>query len=142
MGNMILRFRQCGPDAATLSAECGFTVTRAGLAVQTEIAYSISDRASPEQIQTLKDVLQWPRGYEFVTASQQTVDALNDQSGGAANNTLQEVPDPPDLPLTADALRDSLVVTVLPAIRNNEADLAAKLNEVIAALVSAGILSG
>lgn len=62
------------------------------------------------------------------------ITALTDNTAGTANNTLQAVPDPADSPATADALRDDLVANALPAIRNNFADVAAKLNELLFAL--------
>lgn len=54
--------------------------------------------------------------------------ALTDNSGGTANTTLEAIPDPTDTPASADALRDNLVATTLPAIRNNIADLTAAIN--------------
>lgn len=62
-----------------------------------------------------------------------TITALTDNSAGTANNTIQAMADPTDSPATADALRDDLVANLLPAIRNNFADLAAKVNELISA---------
>lgn len=53
---------------------------------------------------------------------------LVDNTAGAANSTLEAIPDPTDAPATADALRDDLVAVHWPAIRNNFADLAAKIN--------------
>lgn len=53
---------------------------------------------------------------------------------GTANGALQACVDLTDAPATADALRDDIVTNLLPAIRNNFADLAAKLEEVRAAV--------
>ena len=58
--------------------------------------------------------------------------ALTDNTTGTANDTLEAIPDPADTPADADALRDDIVANALPAIRNNFADLAAKVNELIA----------
>lgn len=54
--------------------------------------------------------------------------ALTDNTAGTANTTLQAMPDPTDTPADADALRDDLVANLLPAIRNNFADLTAAIN--------------
>jgi len=56
------------------------------------------------------------------------VAALTDNSGGTANDTIEALVDPADLPLTADMLRDDLVANLIPALRNNIADLTAKVN--------------
>jgi uncharacterized phage infection (PIP) family protein YhgE len=58
--------------------------------------------------------------------------SLTDNTTGAANDTLQALPDPADTPADADALRDDLVTNLIPALRNNYADLAAKVNALIA----------
>src|SRR5262245_46947100 len=60
------------------------------------------------------------------------ITALTDSSGGTANDTVQALPDPADAPATADALRDDLVANLIPALRNNLADLTAKVNALIA----------
>lgn len=60
------------------------------------------------------------------------ITALADNSAGTANNTVQALPDPADAPASADALRDDLVANLIPALRNNTADLAAKINTLIA----------
>lgn len=70
-----------------------------------------------------------------------TVAALTDNSAGTANNTIQAMPDPTDTPATADALRDDLVAVLLPALRNNVADLAAKINEIRTVLRAAGLMA-
>lgn len=67
--------------------------------------------------------------------------ALTDNSAGTANDTIQAMADPTDTPATADALRDDLVAVLLPAIRNNIADLTAKVNAITAALRGAGIIA-
>lgn len=60
---------------------------------------------------------------------------------GTANDTLEAVPNPTDTPASADVLRDDLVATLLPPIRNNFADLATKVNEIRTALINAGIIA-
>lgn len=52
---------------------------------------------------------------------------------GTANTTLEAIPDPADTPADADALREDIVTNVLPAIRNNFADLATAINTLIVA---------
>lgn len=66
---------------------------------------------------------------------------LTDSTTGTANNTLQALPDPTDTPASADALRDDLVANLIPALRNNYADLGAKVNAILAALRGAGIIA-
>lgn len=57
---------------------------------------------------------------------------------GTANTTLQAMADPTDTPATADALRDDIVANLLPAIRNNFADVATQINAIRTALQNAG----
>jgi hypothetical protein len=59
---------------------------------------------------------------------------------GTANNALQAMPDPTDAPATADALRDDLVATLYPALRNNFADVASAISDLRTALVNAGLM--
>lgn len=66
---------------------------------------------------------------------------LTDNSGGTANNTITAVTDPTDSPVTADGLRDDLVANMIPSIESNFADLAAKVNAILAALRGAGIIA-
>lgn len=66
--------------------------------------------------------------------------SLTDNSAGSANDTLQAIPDPADTPLTPDLLRDDLVANALPAIRNNFADLATKVNTIVARLREPGFI--
>lgn len=66
------------------------------------------------------------------THANPTAVALTDNSGGTANTTVQALPDPADAPATADALRDDLVANLIPALRNDFADLAAAVNALIA----------
>lgn len=60
---------------------------------------------------------------------------------GTANTTLQACPDPTNTPADADALRDDIVATLLPPIRNNFADLAAQINAIRTALMNAGLMA-
>lgn len=80
----------------------------------------------------------WQRLVKFAAIA---VTALTDSSGGTANNTIQALTNPADAPATADALRDDLVANLIPELRNNFADLAAKVNEIRTALVNHGLLS-
>jgi hypothetical protein len=73
-------------------------------------------------------------------AAAATIAALTDNSAGTANNTIQALPDPTDTPATADALRDDLVAVLIPALRNNFADLAAKVNEIRTVLRASGLM--
>jgi hypothetical protein len=70
-----------------------------------------------------------------------TFAALTDSSAGTANDTIQALPDPTDTPATADALRDDLVAVHWPAIRNNFADLATKINEIRTVLRNAKLVA-
>lgn len=69
-----------------------------------------------------------------------TITALTDNSAGTANNTIEAMANPTDGPATADALRDDIVAVLLPAIRNNVADLAAKINEIRTVLRASGLM--
>lgn len=65
------------------------------------------------------------------THANPTAVALTDNTAGTANTTLQACPDPADTPASADALRDDIVANLMPALRNNFADLAASDNALI-----------
>jgi hypothetical protein len=78
--------------------------------------------------------------YGATTVARQTIVALTDSTSGTANDTLQAIPDPADAPASADALRDDLVANALPAIRNDLADLAAKVNAIRTALANLGLV--
>lgn len=60
---------------------------------------------------------------------------------GTANTTLEALPNPTDTPATADALRDDLVATLLPPLRNNLADLSTAVNAILSALETAGVIT-
>jgi hypothetical protein len=82
-----------------------------------------------------------------VKSGLKAVARLIDNSAGTANSTLQALSDPANSPGTADALRDDLVANLIPQLRNNFADLAAKSNEqsdqideIIAVLRRAGVI--
>ena len=62
------------------------------------------------------------------THAGRTASTLTDNSAGTANTTVEAIPDPADTPASADALRDDIVANLLPALRNNFADLAAQIN--------------
>lgn len=62
------------------------------------------------------------------THAARTASTLTDNSAGTANTTVEALPDPTDTPASADALRDDIVANLLPALRNNFADLAAQIN--------------
>lgn len=62
------------------------------------------------------------------THAGRTASTLTDNSAGTANTTVEALPDPADTPASADALRDDIVANLLPALRNNFADLAAQIN--------------
>lgn len=70
-----------------------------------------------------------------------TVAALTDSSAGTANGTVEALPNPTDTPATADALRDDLVAVLIPALRNNFAELTTKINEFRTVLRAAGLMS-
>lgn len=70
------------------------------------------------------------------THSNLTSATLTDSSGGTANTTVQALTNPTDSPASADALRDNLVATLIPELRNNFADLAASNNAIIVDLTN------
>lgn len=74
-------------------------------------------------------------------AQQSDIVALTDSSAGTANNTIEAMANPTDSPATADALRDDIVANLLPAIRNNFADVAAKINSIRTALRNLGLMA-
>lgn len=60
---------------------------------------------------------------------------------GTANSALEALPNPTDTPSTADALRDDLVAVLIPALRNNFADVAAQIAAIRTALINAGLMA-
>jgi len=64
-----------------------------------------------------------------------------DVAGTATNDTLEALPDPTNTPADADALRDDIVATLLPPLRNNFRDVASQINEIRAALQAAGLMA-
>ncbi len=66
---------------------------------------------------------------------------LTDSTSGTANNTVQALTDLTDSPASADALRDDIVTNLLPALRNNFADLTAKVNAILAAIRGVGLIA-
>ena len=80
--------------------------------------------------------------YGTTPAAQASASAnLTDSSGGTANDTVQALTDPADSPATADALRDDLVANLIPELRNNFADLAAKVNKALTVLRDIGLMA-
>lgn len=77
---------------------------------------------------------------QYARSNDPAIASLTDNTAGTANDTLQAVPDPADAPVSADALRDDLVANALPAIRNDFADLAAKVNAILTALRSRRVI--
>lgn len=71
------------------------------------------------------------------TVANLTSATLTDSSGGTADTTVQALPDPADAPADADALREDLVANLIPALRNNIADLTAQVNALRADLENA-----
>lgn len=65
---------------------------------------------------------------------------LTDSTAGVASLTLPVLPDPTDTPASADALRDDLVASVLPVLRDYIASLNAEIDKLKAALRAAGII--
>lgn len=59
---------------------------------------------------------------------------LTDNTTGTADNTLAALPTLTDSPASADALRDDINTNLYPVLKNNFADLAAKVNAILAAL--------
>ena len=80
-------------------------------------------------------------GTKVVGNQEAAVTSLTDSSGGTANNTVQALTDPADTPLLADTLRDDLVANLIPELRNNFADLAAKINTIITVLRNHGLIA-
>jgi hypothetical protein len=71
------------------------------------------------------------------------ITAIPDLAGtvGTANDTMTAIANPTDTPASADALRDDLVAVLIPALNNNLADLQTKINAILAALRTAGIVA-
>src|SRR3990172_615756 len=63
------------------------------------------------------------------THANPTSSALTDNSGGSADATIEAVPDLADSPSSADDLRDDLMASWAPALRNDMADLSAQIND-------------
>jgi hypothetical protein len=63
------------------------------------------------------------------THAARTAAALTDSTAGTVGTTLAALPNPADTPATADALRDDIVLNVLPVIRNWVASLADQINK-------------
>jgi hypothetical protein len=92
----------------------------------------------PEQFDATTDcLLAWnATSKRFVFLASASITPLTDNSAGTANNTIAAMPSPADAPATPDALRDDLVANFIPAVRDNFADLAAKVNAILAAITT------
>lgn len=86
----------------------------------------------------VSDGTNWIRTFRLTTIP--TIVALTDGTSGTANDAVQSLTDPADTPATADALRDDLVANLIPELRNNFADLIAKINSIRTALDDHGIV--
>lgn len=80
-------------------------------------------------------------GTKVVGNQEAAITSLTDSTGGTANNTVQALTDPADAPLLADNLRDDLVANLIPELRNNFADLTAKVNSIITVLRNHGLIA-
>jgi len=60
---------------------------------------------------------------------------------GTANDASAAIPLPTDTPASADALRDDIATNIIPAIRDNFADVGTKLNSVLAVLRTHGLIA-
>lgn len=74
----------------------------------------------------------YPSNFSTITPTDFT--ALTNSTGLTPDDTIASIPDPADTPLSADILRDDLVTNVFPVIEANLADLAGKVNEIIAVI--------
>jgi hypothetical protein len=86
----------------------------------------------------------WQTGGTIIgggTASGITAIASLTGSVGTANDAMTAIAAPTDTPASADALRDDLAAVMVPAINNNLADLQAKVNAILVALRTAGIIA-
>lgn len=64
-----------------------------------------------------------------------------DQQAAIADLSSTNLPDPTDSPVDADALRDDLVAVLIPAIETRLDAVEAKVNAVLTALRSAGVIA-
>lgn len=84
--------------------------------------------AAADNPSSTADVLLCP-GPEMVEGKQAAITSLTDSTGGTANDTLENLAD------------GTTYATDHPKIENNFADLAAKVNAILAALRAAGIIA-
>ena len=82
-----------------------------------------------------------PSAANDIVGDQAAIVHLTDSSGGSANDTIAAIAAPTDTPASADALRDDIAAVMVPALNNNFADLAAKVNLILTRLESAGLLT-
>lgn len=78
---------------------------------------------------------------EITSLSPSGLTNLTDGASGVVDNTLQGLPDPTDGLLTTDALRDEIVVNLLPPLRNNLTDIVNKINQISNILKQHNLLS-
>jgi len=83
-------------------------------------------------------------GGQIVGDTGTQIAAIADLAGtvGSANSTMTAIAAPTDAPADADALRDDIAATMVPAINNNFADLQSKVNTILAALRGVGAVAG
>lgn len=80
-------------------------------------------------------------GIAVIGTQKAAVASLTDSTAGTPAATLSALPDPADAPASADTLRDDIVANLLPAVRNNYASLNAKLDSILVALRSHGLIA-
>jgi hypothetical protein len=88
----------------------------------------------PEKVAQVRDPHTRAALKELGLSSAAALTVLTDNSAGTADNTIAAMPDPADAPASADALREDFVTNIMPPLRNNIADLTAKVNALIALL--------
>jgi len=78
-------------------------------------------------------------GFGGITPAAAIVD-LTASGAGTANDAISAMSNLSDSPATADALRDELNAVWKPIFDNNFADLQVKMNAILAALRTAGVI--
>ncbi len=76
-----------------------------------------------------------------VVGDQNAITALTDSTSATANNTVENVPAATAAVTDTTAASLTSVNTALTALENNDADLTAKVNAILSALVAAGVLT-
>lgn len=80
-------------------------------------------------------------GVQVIGQQQSAIVSLTDNTGGTASDALNALPDPADMPLTADVLRDDLVANLIPQLRNDFASLGARVNSILNVLRTHGLIA-